>query len=45
VHRGVNSVKITPKGTGCEVMDSIYSALGMDKCQAILNTVMNLQFP
>jgi len=39
----VNSVKIAPKGTCCEVTDSIYSAPGMDK--GLLNTVINLQVP
>jgi hypothetical protein len=43
VHRWVDSVKIDPKGTASEVMDCIYSALYMDKWQALLNMVMNLQ--
>jgi hypothetical protein len=45
MHRWVESVKIAPKETGCEVMDWIYSAPDMDKWQALLNTVLNLQVP
>lgn len=45
MHRWVDSIKIAPKGTGCEIMDCIYSAPGVDSWQAILDTVMNLQVP
>jgi len=45
VRRRVDSVKIAPKGTGCEVTECIYSTAGMHKWQALLNTVMNLQVP
>jgi hypothetical protein len=45
VHRRVDSVKIAPKGTGCEVTDCIYGAPDMDKWQALLNMVMKFKFP
>ena len=45
MHRWEGSFKIAPKESGCEVTDWIYHALGMDKWQVIMNTVMNLQGP
>lgn len=45
MNRRVGSVKIAPKGAGCEVTDCVCSTAGMDKWQALLNTVVNLQVP
>jgi hypothetical protein len=45
VHRQVDSVKIAPNTTGHDVAVVVYSAPGMDKQQALLNTVLNFEVP
>jgi hypothetical protein len=38
-------VKVVFKDIGLEGVDWIYLAMGRDHSQAVMNTVMNLQFP
>ena len=42
---GVDSIKIDPIDTGWEGVDWTYVAQDRNKCQALLNAVMNLRAP
>jgi hypothetical protein len=42
-HRSVDNIKVSLRETGWGGMDRIHLAQNTDQCQAIVNTVMNLQ--
>jgi hypothetical protein len=44
-YRWEDNIKMDPKELGCDIVDWIHLAVDMDKCQALVNTVMNLQVP
>jgi hypothetical protein len=43
--RWKNNIKMDLRGTGCEVIDRVYSAEDRIRCWAFVNTVMSLQVP